>query len=266
MLRARIVTALILLAGFLVVLFVLPLWGAGVAFAAASGVAGWEWAGMLNMKEMQRRGFAVLIAVACLGCAFVPAIWPILWVLAAGFWMLVVPLWFRQKWMLPRGALGVAVGLLLLLPTWAALMALLQRGPGWLFAAMAVIWVADIAAYFAGRAFGRTKLAPSISPGKTREGAYGAGLGVLAYALGAALLAGIPLPDSGAGWLVAVTGLWLLTGVSILGDLFESMAKRAAGIKDSSHLLPGHGGVLDRIDSLTSALPVVALFLHFRAP
>lgn len=255
---------MILLAGFLIVLFVLPVWAAGVVFAAASGVAGWEWAGMLKLEETPRRIFAALVAMACLACSFASAAWPVLWSLSAAFWVLAVPLWLKRGWPLPRGMTGRGVGMLLLIPTWAALMSLLQRGPGWLFAAIATIWVADIAAYFAGRAFGRTKLAPSISPGKTREGAYGAGLAVMAYALGAALLAGIPLPHSGGGWLSAVIGLWVLTGVSILGDLFESMAKRAAGIKDSSHFLPGHGGVLDRIDSLTSALPLVALFLHIK--
>lgn len=265
MLRARVVTALLLLAGFLVVLFLLPVWAAGVFFAAASGVAGWEWAGMLKMNEVQRRSFAAFVAAACLGCSLFRPVWPLLWGGAAVFWLLVVPLWFNQGWILSRGVWSMVVGLILLLPTWAALMALLQRGPGWLFAAMAAVWVADIAAYFAGRAFGRIRLAPSISPGKTREGAYGAGLAVVLYAVGAALVAGIALPTSASEWLIAVLGLWLLTGVSILGDLFESMAKRAAGIKDSSNLLPGHGGVLDRIDSLTSALPLVALFLHLRA-
>lgn len=265
MLRARVITALILLAGFLVVLFVLPTWGAGLVFAMASGLGGWEWGGMMRQTAAQRQVYGVSVAVVCLACATAPMLWPMLWALATGFWVVVVPLWFRRGWKLPGGFPGMLVGMLLLVPLWAALVALLQRGPGWLFAAMAVVWVADIAAYFAGRAFGQVKLAPSISPGKTWEGAYGAGVAVLLYAGCAASIAGLGWPESLMGWVLAVIGLWMLTGVSILGDLFESMAKRCAGVKDSSGLLPGHGGVLDRIDSLTSTLPLVALFLHLKA-
>jgi phosphatidate cytidylyltransferase len=130
-----------------------------------------------------------------------------------------------------------------------------------MLAVMALVWVADIAAYFAGRAFGRHKLAPAISPGKTWEGVAGAIAGVLIY--GAAVLSYSPL----AGKLPLPTAalaalLVLLTAVSVMGDLFESLLKRQAGIKDSSQLLPGHGGVLDRIDALTSTLPVAALILH----
>jgi phosphatidate cytidylyltransferase len=129
-----------------------------------------------------------------------------------------------------------------------------------MLAAMALVWVADIAAYFAGRAFGRRKLAPAISPGKTWEGVAGAVVGVLAY--GGAVFNFSPL----AGKLplsVPLLALLLvtLTAVSVMGDLFESLLKRQAGIKDSSQLLPGHGGVLDRIDALTSALPLSALIL-----
>jgi phosphatidate cytidylyltransferase len=133
----------------------------------------------------------------------------------------------------------------------------------WLMlAAMALVWVADITAYFAGRAYGRHKLAPTISPGKTWEGVAGAVVGVLVY--GGIVFSFTPL----AGRLplsipVIVLMLVLLTAVSVMGDLFESLLKRQAGIKDSSNLLPGHGGVLDRIDALTSTLPLAALILHF---
>lgn len=150
----------------------------------------------------------------------------------------------------------------MLLPTWLALVQLRAVHPGVLLAVMALVWMADIAAYFAGRKFGRNKLAPSISPGKTQEGALGAFIGVMLYGLviGHFLLAGkVPLT----AWMLALV---LATAVSIIGDLFESLLKRKAGIKDSSNILPGHGGVLDRIDSLTSTLPLAALawlaFLH----
>ena len=121
---------------------------------------------------------------------------------------------------------------------------------------MSVVWLADIGAYFAGRSFGKHKLAPAISPGKTWEGAIGGAVAVLAYGL----LLSSKLPPTLAGNLpLLLMVLVLLTAISILGDLFESLLKRQAGLKDSSNVLPGHGGVLDRIDSLTSTLPLVAL-------
>ena len=121
---------------------------------------------------------------------------------------------------------------------------------------MAVVLVADIAAYFSGRAFGRHKLAPSISPGKTWEGAIGGGLAVLIFGFGVLTWQGASQPG---GALVVAAGLVGWTAISIIGDLYESLLKRQAGIKDSGNILPGHGGILDRIDSLTSTLPMVAL-------
>jgi phosphatidate cytidylyltransferase len=140
---------------------------------------------------------------------------------------------------------GVAV----LLPTWAALLYLHARGPGVLLGVMAIVWIADTAAYFAGRYFGRHKLAPVISPGKTWEGVAGAFVAVALYAAALSTVVGMPLLSL----LVMVSGLLYL---SVLGDLFESWIKRVSGMKDSGTVLPGHGGVLDRIDALTSTLPV----------
>jgi phosphatidate cytidylyltransferase len=125
---------------------------------------------------------------------------------------------------------------------------------------MAMVWMADVAAYFAGRRFGRHKLAPSISPGKTWEGVAGAVVGVVIYGL--AVLIASPLKQHvPLNMILMVLLLLLLTALSVAGDLFESLLKRQAEIKDSSQLLPGHGGVLDRIDSLTSTLPIVALLV-----
>ena len=130
-----------------------------------------------------------------------------------------------------------------------------------LLAAMAAVWTADIAAYFAGRAFGRHRLAPQISPGKTWEGALGAAIAVVAYGL-SILFWQARVPNGSAGALFGVvTGLIILTGISIAGDLLESLLKRQAGVKDSGRLLPGHGGILDRIDSLASVLPLVGLIV-----
>ncbi len=175
---------------------------------------------------------------------------------AAVFWLLVVPMWMKRRWSLPKSVRGLATGLLVLLPTWLALIQLRQSGALTLLVIMVSVWLADIAAYFFGRACGRHKLAPSISPGKTWEGALGGGFAVIVY--GFMLLPKLPAALAG-NYLVLLLVLILLASVSVIGDLFESLLKRQAGLKDSSNILPGHGGVLDRIDSLTSTLPLVAL-------
>ena len=135
-----------------------------------------------------------------------------------------------------------------------------------LLSVLALIWIADIAAYFAGRAFGRHKLAPGISPGKTWEGVAGALAGTVIYAIICAT-ASPPLTAivQGNSWLAYFGFTVLLCAVSIVGDLFESSIKRQAMVKDSGNLLPGHGGVLDRIDSMTSTLPVAALIFYLAA-
>ena len=162
--------------------------------------------------------------------------------------------WLRSKWAI-RGMGGLLVGAVVLLPTWLAMVQLRALGPAALLGIFALVWMADIAAYFSGRAFGKHKLAPTISPGKTWEGAIGAMVGLSSMAW------------SYARWLVSNScrcrpGLAPARGhrVSIIGDLFESLLKRKPGSGQQQHP-SGHGGVLDRIDSLTSTLPVVALFL-----
>jgi len=159
---------------------------------------------------------------------------------------------------------GSALCLLLIGAAWFALMALSRAGAGFLLSALAVVWVADIAAYFAGRAFGKRKLAPRISPGKTWAGVVGAMVAVLGLALLAAFLwPQAPLYTTilieRASFWVAALVLCGLVALSIVGDLFESMLKRHAGVKDSGMLLPGHGGVLDRIDALLPVLPALLL-------
>ena len=148
----------------------------------------------------------------------------------------------------------------MLIAAWVAVVELQARSPWLVLAAMAIVWIADIAAYFAGRAFGRRKLAPSISPGKTWEGVYGALVAVALYALALvpfARRAGyarrrLARSRSAPGWCSRC----VLAALSVVGDLFESLLKRQAGVKDSGTLLPGHGGVLDRIDALLAAMPV----------
>lgn len=259
MLKARVITALFLLGALLVVLFLLPSKWAAVAFALVAAVAAWEWAGLMKIDAAGRWLYAGFILISCLAAGYQPAFaFPKLWLLAAAFWLLVAPLWLLRRWQLAANDMaGYGVGWVVIVPTWAALASLHEQSPWLLLAVMALVWVADIAAYFSGRAWGRHKLAPAISPGKTWEGAVGAAIAVLAYG---AIVAGATgrLPAAGALPLAAA-GLVLVTAISIVGDLFESLMKRQADVKDSSHLLPGHGGVLDRIDSLTATLPLLAL-------
>lgn len=258
MLKQRIITALVLVVLLGTALYVVPAALLWVVFAAIVAIAGWEWAGLMRWQQPMRLAYAGTIALLCLVLhVAVPQALVGLVVLASAFWLCVVPLWLRYRWPLSGGIRGTVVGVLLLLATWAALTQL-QRQSSWLLlAAMALVWVADIAAYFAGRRFGRHKLAPNISPGKTWEGVYGAVIGVVIYGLA------LQQSDWGQQWPLplafALAMLIVMTGVSVIGDLFESMLKRQAGIKDSSRLLPGHGGVLDRIDSLMSTLPVAAV-------
>ena len=148
----------------------------------------------------------------------------------------------------------------------AAIVVFFRQSPIYLLSVMALVWIADIGAYFSGKAFGKRKLAPTISPGKSWEGAIGGGIAVLVLSTLAILFGGAALADTFVvhlqarlGWAATLAILVVITGASVVGDLFESQLKRRAGVKDSSNLLPGHGGVLDRIDALVPVLPLVAL-------
>lgn len=268
MLKQRVLTAAILLLSFLLFLFFLPHWLWLALAAVVAGLAAHEWRAMAALPPTVGHVFVVGVAVssvvvgalAGLAGGVVSLGWLApFYFLAALLWLVGVPFWMRRG-SVPTGVpAGVLIGLCVLVPTALALSHLRYVDPWLLLGAMALVWVADIAAYFSGRALGRRKLAPSISPGKTLEGALGAGLAVIVAGL-------LMLPALGFGLsplvvLVAVPALVVLTAVSIEGDLFESMLKRRAGLKDSGTLLPGHGGILDRIDSLTSTLPLVALLV-----
>lgn len=262
MLKARVITALVLVASLIAVLFFSPSWVVVLAFSLIAALAAWEWGGLMKQESPARWLFALLTLYFCWQMQQVAeSIFPLLFGFSLLLWGGLMPFWLRQRWTLAgNDFVGYVVGLLVILPTWAAMISLQAISSWLLLAAMALVWVADIAAYFAGRAFGRRKLAPTISPGKTWEGVAGAVVGVTSYGLVAVyaspLAAFVTLPMIG---LVAL--LVLLTGLSVIGDLFESLLKRHAQIKDSSQLLPGHGGILDRIDSLTSTLPFVALLV-----
>jgi phosphatidate cytidylyltransferase len=280
MLLTRVITALAILPVVLAMLFLAPD-RAWALFALAIVLVGcWEWSRMCGFAGRgASRAFLVLSGLAA-GASFLAyerlpqaqfaQLSVASFVAAAAFWTVAVPLWLALRLRPAPWACALA-GWMVLLPTWAALVALHGRSPWILLATALLVWIADIAAYFAGRRFGRVKLAPDISPGKTREGVAGALLGVLAYGIVLKLASeGRAFPVSplfeGAGGALAIVSMIALTFVSVVGDLFESWMKRGSGLKDSSGLLPGHGGVLDRIDALTSTLPVAALLLHFGVP
>ncbi|HEX5683381.1 MAG TPA: phosphatidate cytidylyltransferase [Ideonella sp.] len=272
MLLQRVITALVLLALLLPALLADSL----LPFAALTllmiGAAGWEW-GRLN--SMGNTGAVVMGAAVALTCgaawwagwglAAPAAVWWIAligWVIGGGLALRAGPKAWPQ---LPQVA-RLVLGWLMLSVAWLALAAAKQRGLGFILSAMCIVWAADIAAYFGGRTFGRRKLAPSISPGKSWEGVWSGmvGVGLLAWGWMAAEkvwpVAGPSVFSTlltQRGLVLFALGLVALCGLSVVGDLVESMAKRAAGAKDSSRLLPGHGGVLDRIDALLPVLPAV---------
>jgi phosphatidate cytidylyltransferase len=191
--------------------------------------------------------------------------------LAVFFWIFVAPFILAKGMNLSLQKLRpfyVVLGLILLPATWFALVFLRELGLIFLLTTMALVWVADIGAYFVGKAFGKRKLAVQISPGKSIEGALG-GL-MLCYTYAFACVFFLPFESTifGAwairfGWVPMFLMVTVLTAFSIFGDLFESQLKRLAGVKDSSHLLPGHGGVLDRVDALIPTMPIAALLAGF---
>lgn len=228
-----------------------------------------EWARLCGLtRPVQSRGYVALVAILCASAwAWLATLAVPIAALGCAFWLLACALVAgaqRGRFDLGRGrGLRLLGGLVILVPAWSS-MAYLQTGQAGSFQVlflMALVWSADITAFFFGRAFGRTKLCPAVSPGKSVEGAV-AGV-TAALLLGIAVAISQNLPASS---MVRFTLLVVVTAtISIVGDLFESMLKRSANVKDSGTLLPGHGGVLDRIDSLTAAAPVYLLGLELGA-
>jgi phosphatidate cytidylyltransferase len=258
-LAERVVTAVVLIAGLLIVLFALPRAVAILALALVLLGAAWEWAGFLGAapRSPWRVGYAagmgVVMGLAWWAMALEGGLQrPVLW--AGALWWAAALGWVcRFPTRIPV-ALIVCCGVLVLVPAWLALgrMLLGAEGPEWLLFVFLLVWAADIGAFFTGRALGRVRLAPRVSPGKTWEGV-----------LGGLVLAGLAAVP-GAWWFrqppVAFVALCLAVALaSVVGDLTVSMFKRHAGLKDSSDLLPGHGGILDRIDSMTAAAPLFVL-------
>jgi phosphatidate cytidylyltransferase len=273
-LRTRVITAVLILLLLLGMLFLAPAIAWSVFVLAIALLGCWEWSRMSGLAQSGQWAFLVLSGVIGGGLwllyARAPDTWfmsaaSIAFIVAALFWIVLAPLWLANK-ARPAPLVCAVAGWIVMWPTWFAFVVLRDASPWLLLAIAAVIWVADIAAYFAGKRFGKHKLAPAVSPGKTWEGVMGALAGVLIYAfilVFAVTTYATPISSifaSGYG-VPAILGLLLLAPLSIVGDLLESWMKRGAGLKDSSRLLPGHGGILDRIDALTSTLPVAAFAL-----
>lgn len=260
MLRERLITAFLLIGGFLGCLFLLPDVAWTVVVLLPLVVGAWEWAKLSNFSTALKYIFVI---INILSAAAVYTLHAAQWVYLASMalWLVIVPLTLAYGWQLKSVALRIPLGMLVLVPLWAALVELRTHGAGLVLVLMGVVWVADSAAYFTGRRFGKHKLAPTISPGKTWEGVAGAALTLMIYiAIVLSVLHGATF-DAWT-WLLPVMILGgLMLYLSIIGDLFESWIKRVAGAKDSGNILPGHGGVLDRIDALTSTLPIAALVL-----
>ena len=287
MLKQRIITAIVLLAILLPALFYPSHGTVPIPFAcvmlALIGAAGWEWGKLNGYGQGIALLFGAEIVALCLlswVLGLLDQSLSIVWIIASAAWVLggvfllraAVPGWPR----IPK-PLRVVGGLLALWVAWMAAVQARMIGINFLLSILLLVWVADVFAYFSGRAFGlkftRNKLAPAISPGKSWEGVWGGMAGVLVLALAwvwadasaQATVASLYTRLAQRGWWLLLIGVVFMAAMSVVGDLVESLIKRSAGAKDSSNLLPGHGGVLDRVDALLPALPIAMMLWSFCA-
>lgn len=260
MLKQRLITGVVLaplvIAGF--VLLSQPWFAVMIGFIV--GLAAWEWARLAGeQRQVGRVIYALLIILLLAGLYHLDLKPYIVLLPALGWWLLATAMVLRYPGghALRLGPVALFYGLLILLPAWYGLIWLRNQENGLLLLLTVVImvWAADIGAYFAGKRFGRRKLLPKVSPGKTFEGLLGGVVLTQVLAVAAMLY----LSWSVQSVLLGMLGVLLVVLFSVVGDLTESLFKREQGLKDSSNLLPGHGGVMDRIDSLTAAIPLFAL-------
>jgi phosphatidate cytidylyltransferase len=272
MLSTRILTAIVAVVAVLAALFALPPRIFALVLMLAMAAAAHEWSELARFTRSAGVAFVAIVVALCALLVLWPAAgfargWPASVVtmacgLATLFWLFVATPWVVRRWPTRSTPVLAVAGVVVLVGAFVALVELQARSPWLVLAAMAIVWIADTAAYFSGRAFGRRKLAPAVSPGKTWEGVYGALAAVALYALALVPLAhraGYAGPlevPAAAAWLAFAVAV---AALSVVGDLFESWLKRNAGVKDSGTVLPGHGGVLDRIDALLAAMPPLAL-------
>ena len=281
MLKQRIITAVVLAPLAISAIFYLPLANFAALIMAIMAIGAWEWGPLMGFDKNNRRMAFVIATIALISLLWlklpIETLWKnhttleqgaiyVLW-LAVAWWLLSATLTFlyprySKFWSSHRSVRGV-FGWLTLVPTWLAFMVIRSNeyqtdpyhGAQLIMFLFLMVWSADIGAYFVGKAFGKNKLMPNVSPGKTLEGFLG---GVIFACLLIALVA-YQLAWSSEQVITVLLVTMLISTVSVLGDLTESMFKRQAGVKDSGTILPGHGGILDRIDSLTATAPVFAL-------
>jgi phosphatidate cytidylyltransferase len=268
MLKTRIITAILLVIGFLMALFFTSSFAWSLITLFITVIAVWEWMKLIKLNAQQitisLTGTLIiglmLVTFSKFSSETILELYAdklvlLLLAVSAVFWVVVAPTWLITRKKINQKLFMSILGISLLLATWIALIGLHKISPLLLLSVLATVWIADSAAYFAGKKFGKHKLAPEISPGKTWEGVMGALFAVTLYGL---LLCHFQHLSR---WLIL--GLWLIVILSVMGDLFESLLKRQSNVKDSSQLLPGHGGVLDRIDGLIPTLPLVLLSIYF---
>ena len=258
MLRQRIITALFLAAGILAAILFLPNVWLAFVLALVTLVAAWEWASLISPSgQFWKIAYVVLIAATLVmvwmwvrpGHAHMLFLIAVLWWAGAVIMLAAYdPRWLDTVWL--QWLMGLS-GFVVLVPAWLSLALLHHHHPAMLVFLLVLVCVSDISAYFAGKRFGKNKLAPSLSPGKSREGLWSA----LAASLVLAVAGMIAIGLDRALWFYFVCLCLVTVLVATVGDLYESLLKRRAGVKDSSRILPGHGGVLDRVDSLTAAAP-----------
>lgn len=253
-LRKRIITAVILGGGFLAIALLLPAFATYILLTLLILAGAWEWSGFLRLSSVGLRALYV---------ALVAGLLPVIWLVAespegreivlavAVVWWVIALVWIAFAPHRVTSLLAGLAGLLALVPAWLALLRLRSDlGAQWMLFTFLLVIAADIGAFFAGRRFGRLRLAPAVSPGKTWEGVLGGIAGGAILAICGSVWFGVPA--------YAFVPLCLaVVAFSIVGDLTESLLKRFAGLKDSGTLFPGHGGVMDRIDSVTGAAPVL---------
>ena len=284
MLKQRVITALVLLAILLPALFAsntLPFTAILLIFMSAGA---WEWGRLNGLKGAAAVAVSAVCLILCavswqLGWTTTPLPW--LWTIAGAAWVLGGAYLLRAGvagWPSIPKAIRLIGGVLALWTAWLAVVQARNIGINFLLSVLVLVWVADVFAYFAGRTFGlkftRNKLAPSISPGKSWEGVWGGMLGVIVLALvwswadrhyGAGVLSFYSVLQSRGLWFLLLAAVFM-AAMSVVGDLVESLIKRSVGVKDSSGLLPGHGGVLDRIDALLPTLPLAMMLSSFVHP
>ena len=266
MLKQRIITACILGVLIIYAVFYVPHYFIALIFGLITLLGAWEWANLIGPSSLYKKVLFVVIVAASL-----LIVWEYaqqnhitLILLSAGLWwaaVIVMLAMYDSSWLQMNWLLKVLYysGIIVLVPAWVALLELHKQSPTTLMYLLALIWVADIAAYFVGKKFGKSKLAPGISPGKSVQGLWGALVASLIIAIVGFQLFEIKTPQ----WFYFVCLCLATALISIVGDLYESLLKRRAGVKDSGKILPGHGGILDRIDSLTAAAPGFILGLYW---